>query len=249
MAWVNKPSIFVGDLFENKVGDIAEVLEYINARNIKVKFLGHPDVFACVAANNLRSGAFKNYMTPSVEGVGYIGGKLHQEDRYIYVIWKSMLVRCYSAKHREKFPCYNGYSVHKDWHNFQEFLKWYKTQEYKGEGFALDKDIIRDGNKQYSKDTCCLVPRDINNFFRKNIKVSNKGAPTGSVLDGSSLRVRASIGGKRVDMGRTMDYKEAEDLYRAGRAKEAYNLYHKWAGKVDSAVTDVLNSMYKDYYT
>ena len=50
-------------------------------------------------------------------------------------------------------------------------------------------------------------------------------------------------------MGRTTDYKEAEDLYRAGRAKEAYNIYNKWIGKVDSAVTDVLNSMYKDYCT
>ena len=69
MVWVNKPSVFVGDLFENKVGDIAEVLEYINARNIKVKFLGDREVFACVAANNLRSGAFKNYITPSTLGV------------------------------------------------------------------------------------------------------------------------------------------------------------------------------------
>ena len=34
-------------------------------------------------------------------------------------------------------------------------------------GWELDKDILVKGNKIYSPDTCCFVPKEVNTVFTK----------------------------------------------------------------------------------
>ena len=241
MAWVNKPSVFVGDLFENKYGDVAEVLEYINARNIKVKFLGDHEGFACVAANNLRSGAFKNYMRPSVQGVGFLGGDTHDRDKFIRDIWRSCIVRCYSEKYQKKQPTYKGCVVDPEWHNFQNFLVWFKSQRFYDKGYDLDKDILGKTSKIYSKDTCCLVPTEINNFF---IVDTNKRSDLPRYITRSevSYRVRVTVGGKRKCFGFYKSLSEAVKVADSGRKEAANALIIKWRGKVDESVIVALSA-------
>ena len=72
-----------------------------------------------------------------------------------YRRWVHMLERCYSERYQEKKPTYIGCTVCEEWLRFSNFKSWMETQDW--EGKHLDKDLLVEGNKIYSPDTCILV--------------------------------------------------------------------------------------------
>jgi hypothetical protein len=80
-----------------------------------------------------------------------------------YVVWKDMLKRCYSMVFLKKYPTYRGCSVCDDWIYFMTFKAWMEKQDW--EGKHLDKDILVEGNKVYSPETCRFVDSNINLFL------------------------------------------------------------------------------------
>lgn len=105
-------------------------------------------------------GGVKNREHPSVLGVGYLGYGEHGaiengEKSKAYRVWECMLTRCYSNKYQERNPTYVGCTTHRDWHNFQVFAEWFKSNYV--EGFELDKDIKVKGNREYSAKACMFV--------------------------------------------------------------------------------------------
>jgi len=96
-----------------------------------------------------------------------------------YQTWKGMLERCYSSKCHSKRPTYIGCTVAPEWLYFSNFKKWY-DENYK-EGFELDKDILVEGNKVYSPDTCRFVPQNINKLLNDNSN-ARKSMQIGIVL-------------------------------------------------------------------
>lgn len=76
-----------------------------------------------------------------------------------YKTWKSMLGRCYYES-LHYTPYYQGCTVSEDWLTFSNFKSWMEGQPW--ENCQLDKDILFEGNKEYSAQTCCFVPRNIN---------------------------------------------------------------------------------------
>ena len=93
-----------------------------------------------------------------------------------YRVWKEMLRRCYSTKYQEKKPTYAGCSVSEEWKTFSNFRKWMVAQDF--EGLQLDKDLLFEGNKVYSKETCVFVTRAVNMF------TIDRGASRGEWLIG-----------------------------------------------------------------
>lgn len=85
-----------------------------------------------------------------------------------YKTWTSMIRRCYSEKYHKAKPTYRGCEVCEEWKYFSNFEKWF--EQYYREGCALDKDIIVQGNKIYSPETCCFVPPYINGLLATNTK-------------------------------------------------------------------------------
>lgn len=88
-----------------------------------------------------------------------------------YMVWKSMLTRCYNPAYVKRFPAYNGCSVDNKWLLYSSFKEWYdKTYPNNGKKYQLDKDILVPGNKIYSDITCCWVPPNINKLltYKKN---------------------------------------------------------------------------------
>lgn len=90
-----------------------------------------------------------------------------------------MLKRCYDEKRLIKQPSYKNCIVCEEWHNFQNFAKWYEENYYniEDEIMCLDKDILCHNlklkNKIYSPKTCLIVPQRINVLFvgiKNNIK-------------------------------------------------------------------------------
>ena len=81
-----------------------------------------------------------------------------------------MLIRCYEPYTINKYPTYIEVIVCKEWHNFQNFAKWYEENYYEiGKGkMHLDKDILFKGCKIYSPKTCIFVPERINYLFIKS---------------------------------------------------------------------------------
>lgn len=80
-----------------------------------------------------------------------------------YQTWKSMLARSYSNKFKQKNPTYNGTTVCGEWHSFMNFRSWMVEQDWKDK--ELDKDILSQGNKVYSPDTCVFVDGVVNLFL------------------------------------------------------------------------------------
>jgi len=79
-----------------------------------------------------------------------------------YQSWKDMLNRCYSIKTQERQPTYEGCTVSEEWFLFSNFRAWMVTQDW--EGKQLDKDLLFEGNKIYSAETCVFVTRVVNSF-------------------------------------------------------------------------------------
>ncbi len=147
----------------NNFGEL-EIVEYVDAKNTRVKFLatGYETI---VRASDTREGRVKDRMHPSVCAVGFVSEgnfktTIDGKDTKIYKTWRHMLERCYDKKYQAKRPTYIGCSVCAEWHNFQIFAEWMSEQDY--EGKQLDKDIKVKGNKVYSPDTCTFVTLDKN---------------------------------------------------------------------------------------
>lgn len=80
-----------------------------------------------------------------------------------YVVWVNMLKRCYCSAYRKDRPSYKDVLVCDDWLRFSNFKAWMETQDWKGK--QLDKDLLVEGNKVYSPDTCVFISHVINSFI------------------------------------------------------------------------------------
>lgn len=107
-----------------------------------------------------------DYVVVKRETIGYVNGKRKQKQVWMcqyYQTWVDMLKRCYSAKLHERYPTYIGCTVSDDWLTFSNFKNWMEEQDW--EGKQLDKDLIVEGNKVYSAETCVFVTEATNNFI------------------------------------------------------------------------------------
>ena len=106
-----------------------------------------------------------DYVTQRKETIGYVDGKQRQKLVWVcpyYLTWADMLKRCYSTKAQETHTTYKGCSVSEEWLSFSNFRAWLVTQEF--EGMQLDKELLVEGNKVYSANTCVFVTREVNMF-------------------------------------------------------------------------------------
>lgn len=105
------------------------------------------------------------YVTQKFETIGYTNGKRKQKLVWMcpyYIVWKDMLKRCYSEKYQQQRPTYKGCTVSEEWLTFSNFKTWMETQDF--EGKQIDKDLLFEGNKVYSAETCVFVTQAVNNF-------------------------------------------------------------------------------------
>ena len=89
-----------------------------------------------------------------------------------YQVWSDMLQRAYSDRYKSTRPTYIGVTVVNEWKTFSTFLSWFNNHYIPG--FALDKDILIEGNKIYGPKSCIFVPASINSFL--TLHNSDRGA-------------------------------------------------------------------------
>lgn len=141
-----------------------------------------------------------------------IGGK-----SYIcpyYMVWSSMLQRCYSDSYQQKQPTYIGCEVCKDWLTFSNFRTWMQEQDW--EGKQLDKDILVYGNKVYSHDTCVFVTRHLNRLVSSATTLESTGIYWDTLQE--KFQVRCYANGKSNFLGYFKDKEKALKAYRIFKA-------------------------------
>ncbi len=160
----------LGETRLNNYGSRMIVDEYNNSADIWVRF-DNGNMVNCTWQSFV-NGTVKDVYAKTLFGVGYIGeGKYRTSTNGAltpqYINWASMIARCYSKKWQEKIETYIGCSVAEEWHNFQNFAKFYDENYYSidGERVELDKDILVKGNRVYSPETCVFVPKRINTIL------------------------------------------------------------------------------------
>lgn len=166
-------------LYEEKLnnqGSPMMIVVYNDQTDIIVEFQDKHKARVHTNYGNFRRGLVKNPYLPTVFGVGVIGTKypvsincIHTKE---YTVWKSMLKRCYDQKTKKRNPYYKDIKCCEEWLNFESFCDWLHSQEnfdkwLNGSRWALDKDILIKRNKEYSPNTCCLVPQNVNCLFLK----------------------------------------------------------------------------------
>lgn len=145
------------------------------------------------------------------KGVRDIPSSFNNKHTEAYCKWIDMLGRCYSDKYLIRRPSYVGCSVCDDWLVFSNFNAWFNRNNVIG--YHLDKDILVDGNKVYSPDTCCFVPLYINNLFLE--QNSKRGEyPIGVSFEVSTNKYKAQLSEGKINknLGR---YDTAEDAHIA----------------------------------
>jgi hypothetical protein len=177
---------YLNKRFTNNAGQSGFVLKYVNA--FKVYFQFDSGWIGCFQIGDIKKGEFKDKMHPSVFGTGFVGngeykprenGKLTK----VYNAWAAMIRRCYDSKYQQRNPTYKGCSVSKDWHDFQNFAKWFE-ENYPADGnrYDLDKDYLVKGNKIYSAHTCCFLSpqQNVETSRAKHYKFTS---PNGESID------------------------------------------------------------------
>ena len=233
---------YEGEVFSTNSGEKCVIVKYINNANVEVQFLDDYRHKVNATLQQIKKGNLKNPYSRSICGVGYIGvgrfnvsvlGKHTKE----YDIWVGMMRRCYCEKTKRNLPTYEGCTACEEWHDFQVFAKWLTEHRFYSLGYELDKDIIVQGNKQYSPRCCTLVPRAINSLLADN--ASRRGSNyQGVYFNTKTMKFQASLScyGKSVWLGVFNTEREAFLSYK--EAKESYikAVAMSWKGKVEDTV-------------
>lgn len=172
-------------------------------------------------------------------GVGKNSGGIHKvfeggKHTTAYIIWRNMLMRCYSEKNHKRHPSYIECSVDERFHDFQDFAGWYYNHDYSNLGYELDKDLLIPNNKIYSPDNCCFVPQELNKLLTSRGRCRGK-LPQGVCFHSRVKKYNAQvwISGKRKHLGYFDCPDEAHQVYREAKERYVKNKALEWANRIE----------------
>lgn len=108
-----------------------------------------------------------------------VSGKTRRRKIWVcpfYRTWSAILRRCYSKAELANNPTYHDKSICDDWIYFSNFKFWMENQDW--EDKVLDKDLLIEGNKVYSPETCVFVTQQVNKFVLE--RTTDRGLPIGA---------------------------------------------------------------------
>ena len=242
-------SVYEGQTMFSKDGEEFVIIEYTNTRKVSVQFTETGYVVQ-TTLDNARKGSVRDKMLPTVHGVGVMGeqrGHINGVPLTEYILWSSMLGRCYSNNRLRKQQSYSLCGVSDNFKYLPYFKEWCNTQvgfkslDDKGKAFALDKDILVKGNKLYSEDTCCFVPEEINSLFIKSSSCKiTKGL--GVYFHRRVKKYAATIGmyGKSRHLGYFDTPEEAFYVYKTNKEVYIKEMANKWKDQIDHRTHEAL---------
>ena len=230
----------IGEENINSFGSKMIIKEYKSNKDIDVYFPEYDWTFGNAEYKSFKKGLIKCPYERRYYGKGYLGegkykvsknGKKTDE----YIIWESMIKRCYNPKLQEKYSTYKGCLVEDYLLNFQNMGEWIENNYYEvpGEKMCLDKDILHKGNKIYSRETCIFVPERINLLFTKRDNDRGKSPIGVSDLPSGNYQARCNNGyGKLIPLGTYSTKEEAFQVYKEYKENLIKEVIDSYEGKI-----------------
>ena len=164
-----------------------------------------------------------------------------------YVLWQSMLERCFSEKLQTRYPTYKGCNVSDNFLHYSFFYDWCQEQigfgkvDDKGRSWCLDKDLLFVGNKIYSETACVFVPQEINTFFNKQSNARGE-YPLGVSFHKrvGKYVARCWVNGKRQHLGYFDTHEEAFAVYKPFKESLCKQLALKWQTEIDERLFNTM---------
>ena len=240
----------VGKVCKSKLSGDFKVLKYNDSRNVEIQFLNTG--YEMVARlDNIKSGKVKDRLSPSVYGVGVVGTKYSISEGDVktkeYVLWCSMLERCYSDTYKKKKPTYEDCEVSENFKSYEYFYEWCNKQigfnnDGNGNPFQLDKDLLVKGNKVYSESTCVFLPAEINSLLVKS-EASRGEHPIGVSWNKRDKAFVAQVNrnkGQQECLGSFKTELEAFNAYKKAKESFVKEQANKWKDKIDERAYEAL---------
>ena len=236
----------VGKVCKSKSSGDFKILKYNDTTNVEIRFLktGY-EMFAQLG--DIRNGKVKDKYLPSVYSIGVLGAKYPTRVDGVltkeYVLWTSMLKRCYNDTYKKKQPTYEGCEVSNNFLHYEYFYEWcHKQIGFSNQDWHLDKDLLVKGNKVYSEDSCVFLPTEINILLVKSDKKRGKhliGVYWSKTNKAFVAQVNKNKGKQRY-LGLFKTEIEAFNAYKT--AKEAFikEQANKWKGRIDERAYEAL---------
>lgn len=122
-------------------------------------------------------------------------------DEWSYNVWDRILDCCYNDNSTRSRATYFDCTVTECWHRYSDFKVWFDKNCIIG--YQLDKDILLPGNRIYGPDTCCFVPKYINDAVRWRREMPRSGYSGTTVFGGGFQAEITHKGSKQIGEWRT----------------------------------------------
>ena len=229
--WIDR----TGEVGYTKHGTPMKIIEYNGASNILIEFLDDYGIKKHTSYEKFTKGTVKNPYDRTVFGEGLLGeGGLaveNNEKTKEYRVWSLIIYRCCYKKYSRKLAPYKDCEVSEEWKNYSNFYKWYEDNFYEcSDQLEVDKDILSKEEKIYSKETCLLIPREINGFC----KPSKQGGCYLTVCNKWSANVNRRSGYTHI--GNFDNFEEAEIEFIKCKNSIFQSLVDKYKGELPKYV-------------
>lgn len=144
-----------------------------------------------------------------------------------YRAWNNMLSRCFSISRGRS---YEQCTCDLSWLRFSNFYNWFHNNGEYRDGYVLDKDIL--GHCYYSPETCCFIPKSLNERIHSFSNRTPKRALSSGISHTHTGKYDVTIqkNGKTFRLGIYEDetlarqiYIQSKEEYARELAKEYYH--------------------------
>ena len=220
-----------------------KILKYNDSRNVEIQFL-KTGYETTAQLGRIRNGGVKDPYSPSIYSIGIVGTKYPSKIDGVltkeYMLWCSMLQRCYSNTFKKKYPTYEGCEVSDNFKSYEYFYEWCNKQigfgnDGNGNPFHLDKDLLIKGNKVYSENTCIFIPVEINSILVKREALRGKHL-IGVCWNKKDKAFVAQVNKNKVKQEYLGSFKteiEAFNAYKQAKENFIKEQANKWKSQID----------------
>lgn len=231
----------IGRVYNTNISGECFVVDCKSSTDITVMF--YDGYYKKVSKGNLDKGKVKNpfYVGNLTKGVGVFdveGLVRNNETIKIRTLWNNMIQRCYYDKFQKRQKTYIAVSVSDEWLVYSKFesdiLSMLNVDKFLNNDWELDKDLLVVGNRVYSKETCCFIPKSLNSNFSSFSEIfkSEKGV---SLLPYGTYRVVLG-GSQKNHVGCFKTKEEAVSVYRKKKCERLLSALEGYREYLDDRV-------------
>ena len=235
---------------ENKTrrGEVIRIVSYDTSEDIMVMFLD-TGFKRKTTLSNFKRGVLKQPTSKTVCGVGCLGERFYEcippEYKPHHVKWQDMVKRCYSGRDCYK-AVYSDVYCSDEFLDFSKFVYWLERQTVFGslQENDLEKDALNfdRSDRKYSADTCVLIPRELNVFFRLRDDKFQYSCNVSKYKN----KFKA-CGYSKTYIGLFATEQEAEHAAKRFVIDHSKVLHAKYKGLIDERILDILYNFEKHY--